>query len=92
MVTQERNFHGLKPESDLEAPNSASLETRVANALANDGSLSSCDIVVVDVNGQITLRGAVSSFGEAQRATEVAGSIAGVSSIINALEVVSGNG
>jgi osmotically-inducible protein OsmY len=92
MVTQERNFHGLKPESDVETPNSASVETRVANALANDGSIDPSDIVVVDVNGQITLRGAVSSLAEAKRATEVAGSIAGVVSIVNALEIVVGNG
>jgi len=92
MVTQERNFHELKPESDLETPNRASLETRVANALASDGSLDPSDIVVVDVNGQITLRGAVSSLVEAKRATDVAGSVAGVRSIVNALEVVAGNG
>jgi osmotically-inducible protein OsmY len=92
MVTRERNFHGLKPESDLESPNHASLETKVANALSKDGSLDPSDIVVVDMNGEITLRGAVSSLAEAQRATEVARSIVGVGSVINALEIVVGNG
>ncbi|MFK0333023.1 BON domain-containing protein [Rhizobium sp. NPDC090275] len=92
MVMRERNFHGLKPQSDLETPNGASLETRVANALAKDGSLDASNIVVIDVNGQITLRGAVSSKTEARRATEVAGSIDGVSSIVNDLEIVAGNG
>lgn len=92
MVMQTRNFHGLKPESDIETPNAAELEERVAIALAGDGSVDPSDIVVVDVDGDIYLRGTVSSSIEVARAADVARSIEGVKSVVNELAIVIGQG
>jgi osmotically-inducible protein OsmY len=92
MATQERTFHGLEPQSDIETPNGAVLETRVADALANSGNLSPADITVVDVDGTIYLRGMVSSQVEVDRAADVAISIQGVKSIVNDLTVEAGHG
>jgi hypothetical protein len=45
MVTQARTVHGLPPQSDMETPNRAGLEQRVADALSVAGSISPSDIV-----------------------------------------------
>ena len=92
MVTHERNFHGLKPTVDLEIPNNAQLETAVADALAAAGGIDSSDIVVVEVEGKIFLKGTVSSAGQVSRAAEVAQSVAGVTEISNEVTVVAGVG
>jgi osmotically-inducible protein OsmY len=91
-VTQERTFHGLVPQSDIETPNGALLEMRVADALANSGNLSPADITVVDVDGTIYLRGMVGSQVELDRAADVAISIKGVKSVINEITVEAGHG
>jgi osmotically-inducible protein OsmY len=92
MVTQERTFHGLEPQADIETPNGALLEKRVADALANSGNLSPSDITVVDVDGTIYLRGMVGSQVEVDRAADVAISIQGVKSVINEITVQAGHG
>lgn len=92
MVTQARTVHGLPPQSDMETPNRAGLEQRVADALSVAGSISPSDIVVVDIDGRLYLRGVVSSPAEVEAAGEIAKSVEGVNSVINELEVMSGNG
>jgi osmotically-inducible protein OsmY len=92
VVTQERNFHGLPPQSDVETPNGAEVEHKAADALARAGNISPSDIVVVDVDGSIYLRGAVSSEAEVEAAGEIARSVDGVKAVINEIEVVSGQG
>lgn len=92
MVTQERTFHGQEPQSDIETPNGAVLEMRVADALANSGNLSPADIAVIDVSGTIYLRGMVSSQVEVDRARDVALSIDGVKSVVNEIIVDAGHG
>lgn len=87
MVHQERTFYGLKPEIDIEVPNTAVLEVQVANALAQDGKIDPADVVVVDVEGHIHLSGAVSTPGEVDRATEIAKSVQGVDAVTNNIVV-----
>jgi osmotically-inducible protein OsmY len=47
---------------------------------------------VVDIDGTLFLRGVVSSPAEVEAAGEIAKSVEGVNSVINELEVTSGNG
>jgi osmotically-inducible protein OsmY len=92
MVTQERTFHGLQPESDIEHPNGAALEQKVADALASAGNVSPSDITVVDLDGDIYLRGNVSSQLEADNAGDVATAVNGVKAVINEIKIQAGRG
>jgi osmotically-inducible protein OsmY len=92
MVTQARTVHGLPPQSDMETPNRADLEQRVADALSVAGSISPSDVVVVDMEGTIYLRGVVSSLAEVKTAGEIAKSVECVKSVSNEVDVISGNG
>jgi osmotically-inducible protein OsmY len=92
MVTQERTFHGLQPESDIEHPNGAALEQKVADALASAGNVSPSDITVVDLDGDIYLRGNVSSQLEADNAGDVAMAVNGVKAVINEIKIQAGRG
>jgi osmotically-inducible protein OsmY len=60
-----------------------SLTVQVADALVQDGKTDPADIVVVDVGGHIHLSGAVSTPGEADRATEIAESVQGFKAVTN---------
>lgn len=64
------------------------LQHQVQTALMNDSDLQDHDIDVLDSNGVITLRGSVPTVEARERAESLVRGMAGVTSVINELDVV----
>lgn len=64
------------------------LQHQVQTALMNDSDLQDHDIEVLDSNGVITLRGTVPTREARERAEALVREMAGVTSVINELDVV----
>ena len=73
-----------------DAAGDAQLAVRVKTALVNDVELGTMPIDVVARDGAVTLRGAVGSTADADRAVALARSVDGVASVRSELEVVAG--
>ena len=74
----------VRPE---EIEDNQSLGDKVRNALERDPYLERFDILVTAENGKVFLRGAVDTYFEKKRATEVASRVKGVVDIYNALNI-----
>ncbi len=87
MVLKPATFNGEEPEIEVENPNHATLEVRVAEALAVSGGISASDVIVTAEGDAIVLRGAVATADEVERAAEVARSVPGVASVTNHIAI-----
>ncbi|MGE6739418.1 BON domain-containing protein [Allorhizobium pseudoryzae] len=85
MVFKPQSFHEEEPVVEQEFPPDATLESRVASALASAGGLDATDVSVIAEGSVVTLRGTVLRAGEVVRAEEVALSVPGVSATVNDL-------
>ncbi len=81
MVFKPRTFHGELPVVADEAPATASLETRVAEALGADDSFAAEGLKVVASGGEIFLFGDLGTRGEIDRAIEAVMAVPGVEKV-----------
>jgi osmotically-inducible protein OsmY len=64
------------------------LRTQLQAAFSEDDLLRENGVEILDGNGVITLRGAVSTIAARERAEEIARQMDGVTSVINEIDVV----
>jgi Predicted periplasmic or secreted lipoprotein len=83
MVLKERRFYGLRPDDAVLHPYAASLEARVAAALADSAEVDAADVTVTADGSQITLSGRVSREEEIGRCSQIALRIDGVVTVRN---------
>ena len=65
-----------------------SLQLQIQSALLQDRTVEDYDIEVLDNNGIVTLRGRVPSREARDRAEEITREVAGVTTVINELDVI----
>jgi osmotically-inducible protein OsmY len=88
VVLKPQSFHDRPALAEIEDPNSADLESTVADGLARDASIDASQVAVTLVDNIIVLDGRVSSQQEVDRAAEIAMSVTGVTAIRNAVRSV----
>lgn len=81
MIFKPQTFHGEKPVVADESPVDASLEQRVADALATSEGIGAEMLGVVASGSEIFLIGTVGSRGEVDRAVEVVLAVPGVEKV-----------
>jgi osmotically-inducible protein OsmY len=81
MIFKPQTFHGERPVVTDESPVDASLEQRVADALATSDGIGAEMLKVVASGSEIFLFGNVGSRGEMDRAVEVALAVTGVEKV-----------
>lgn len=81
MVFKPRRFHGEPPVVPDGAPATASLETRVAEALGANDSFGTEGLKVVASGGEIFLFGDLGTRGEIDRAIEAVMAVPGVEKV-----------
>lgn len=81
MVFKPQQFHDERPVVANEFPAEASLEERVASALAVSDGLDATGLTVVAAGGEIFLGGQIASRRELDRAVEVCLAVAGVEKV-----------
>ena len=81
MVFKPQQFHEENPVIAEEFPAEATLEQRVADALAISDGLDATELTVVAEGGDILLGGYISSRAEIDRAVEIALAVAGVEKV-----------
>jgi osmotically-inducible protein OsmY len=91
MVFKPQTFHEIPPQSELDDPSEAVLESDVAAALARAGLLDASRVSVAVTGRNVTLSGHVGSDAEVAAAAEVAGAVKGVASVDNRLVVQNGS-
>jgi osmotically-inducible protein OsmY len=83
MVSKTATFHGIEPEVETEHHTRASLEAKVANALAVSGGIDASYVEVRANEDEIKLDGTVGTIEEIERATAIAHSVEGVRAVKN---------
>lgn len=83
MVFKPQTFHDRPPVAEFQDPTQATLEARVAEALARAASVDASQVAVTVVDGVVTLEGLVSASEEIDRVAEVALSVTGVATLQN---------
>ena len=81
MVFKPQQFHDEKPEVADEFPIKATLEQRVADALAVAHGLDATELTVVAEGGEIFLAGHIGTRAELDRAVDVALAVPGVEKV-----------
>lgn len=81
MIFKPQTFHGERPAVADESPVDASLEQRVADAIATSEGIGAEMLKVVASGSEIFLFGDVGSRGEMDRAVEVVLAVAGVEKV-----------
>jgi osmotically-inducible protein OsmY len=91
VVARVEQVVGLKPKPDARALADKELAERVRAALTSTGELHLEAIDVMAKDGRIGLFGTADSERERQLAGKVAGGVAGVAAVTNAIKVVKGS-
>ncbi|MBX7106817.1 MAG: BON domain-containing protein [Gemmataceae bacterium] len=90
MVFKPQTFHEIPPQSEMDDPTEAVLESDIAAALARAGFIDSSRISVAVTGDRVVLSGDVGSEAEIAAATEVARAVEGVGAVENRLAVQRG--
>lgn len=90
MVFKPQSFHEIPPQSEMDDPSGAVLESDVAEALARAGLLDASRVSVTVTGTRATLSGFVGSDAEIAAAAEVAGAVKGIESVDNRLAIQDG--
>ncbi|HXV30000.1 MAG TPA: BON domain-containing protein [Sinorhizobium sp.] len=86
MIFKKRTFFGKEPEW-VPADHPAELERRVAHWLAVSPGLDAIDVTVTCTGSTVLLGGTVATKEEIARAEEAARAVAGVTDVINRIEL-----
>jgi osmotically-inducible protein OsmY len=81
MVFKPQQFHDEHPVITDEFPGEATLEEKVAEALAISDGLDATELTVVSESGEIYLGGYIGSRAEIDRAVEIALAVPGVEKV-----------